>query len=374
LSTGPNLRVAFVANYASHSQVDLYNALSRHDDLSVKVFYLRNLPPGRQWKEQRNIEHDAQFIREIRWNPYFYWSPGLIGALSNFKADVVVVTQYASIGMQAVMYWCALRIKKWIFWSESPGVAFTELPIFRTEILRRGFRKVALLPLKLRPAAVWGISAEATKIFAEISGVPSRQIPYYFDQTALRKVPVRKWSSGRPFTFLYAGKLVERKGFDILARAVELLVAEGQNFRVLVAGDGPLKDAPMDAAAAARIEFLGFREIDQMPDVYASADALVFPSRYDGWGLPVAEAMASALPVIGSVGSACAREVLVDGSGGIAVPAQDVSALATAMRRWIINAAAVPEMGAIARAKIEIFDTTHGAATVSAALREVVSR
>jgi len=111
---------------------------------------------------------------------------------------------------------------------------------------------------------------------------------------------------------------------DALARAPEL--------RLALVGDGPQR-AMLAARAeklglAGRVRFLGALPPDELPDLYASADAFVFPSVTDTQGLVLAEALAAGLPIVAAE-SEVAREVLA-GHGRLA-PAQ-AEALAAALR------------------------------------------
>jgi glycosyltransferase involved in cell wall biosynthesis len=79
-----------------------------------------------------------------------------------------------------------------------------------------------------------------------------------------------------------------------------------------------------------QVRFLGFVPADELPLYYATATALVYPSLYEGFGLPPLEALASGLPVVTSDARAV-REVV--GDAAICVPAMDAVALAGALVR-----------------------------------------
>ena len=74
----------------------------------------------------------------------------------------------------------------------------------------------------------------------------------------------------------------------------------------------------------------GFVEFDDMPALYSMARALVFPSRYESFGIPIVEAMASGCPVITATTSACPE---VAGDAAILVDPDDAEGLADAMYR-----------------------------------------
>ena len=85
----------------------------------------------------------------------------------------------------------------------------------------------------------------------------------------------------------------------------------------------------------------------RLAELYAAADLFVLPSRYEGFGMAYAEAIAHGLPVIGTTAGAIPDTV--PASAGVLIPPDDVSALAAALRRLIENAAERAVLAAGAR-------------------------
>jgi len=78
------------------------------------------------------------------------------------------------------------------------------------------------------------------------------------------------------------------------------------------------------------IQFLGFVHREELPEIYALAEGLIFPTHSDPWGLVVNEAMACGLPVIVTSVAGCTLDLVQDGWNGFVVPPRDASALARA--------------------------------------------
>jgi glycosyltransferase involved in cell wall biosynthesis len=108
-------------------------------------------------------------------------------------------------------------------------------------------------------------------------------------------------------------------------------VARSPGIRLAVVGDGPhrgaLEERSRREGIAQRVCFVGALPPEKMPDVYASADAFVFPSLTETQGLVLAEAMAAGLPVV-AADSDVSRDVL-DPGGRVA--AADAASMAAAL-------------------------------------------
>ena len=158
---------------------------------------------------------------------------------------------------------------------------------------------------------------------------------------------------------LAVGRLVEKKGFDVLLDAAARLTVP---FSLRIVGDGPQRPALLAAieelGLAGRVELCGLRTHDRLPAEYAAADLVVVPSvvdrNGDRDGLPnvVLEAMASMRPVVASdvagIGSA-----VTDGEAGVLVPPGDAAALASALDALGRRAAVRQALGERARARAE---------------------
>lgn len=142
-----------------------------------------------------------------------------------------------------------------------------------------------------------------------------------------------------PLRLLAVGRLVEKKGFDVL---VEALRHVDVPVRLRIVGEGPQRDRLARAISAAGLQTVvdlrGALSHAELPDEYAAADVVVAPSLTDAEGdrdgLPnvVLEAMASGRPVVAGDAGAVSSGV-VDGVTGLLVPPGESAALASAIAR-----------------------------------------
>jgi glycosyltransferase involved in cell wall biosynthesis len=134
--------------------------------------------------------------------------------------------------------------------------------------------------------------------------------------------------------------LEPRKNFTGLIAAFNRLAAAGlpDLHLVIAGGKGWLYDDIFAAAAASpvsqRIHLPGFVADEDLPALYSLADLFAFPSHYEGFGIPVLEAMACATPVVCADNSSLPE---VAGDAALLVPAADSQALADALHRLLID-------------------------------------
>jgi glycosyltransferase involved in cell wall biosynthesis len=139
--------------------------------------------------------------------------------------------------------------------------------------------------------------------------------------------------------FYYPATVAPHKGHPILLAATRLLHARGLHFQVILSGHGTdALAANPDVADLAlfqsgTVQGLGYVDAATVEENYLQASAVVLPSLYEGFGLPLAEAMAHGAPVICSDLAAYSEQIDRLGAAEFAriVPAGDAGALSEAM-------------------------------------------
>lgn len=164
---------------------------------------------------------------------------------------------------------------------------------------------------------------------------------------------------------LFVGNPKPHKNLERLRAAFAAVAAPGAT---LVIAGGAAR--PSHAAPDRRIVELGRVSVNDLPFLYRGAAALLFPSLYEGFGLPVAEAMAAGTPVIASSTAAVAE---VAGEAALLVDPLDVAGWSAAIARLL----AEPELGralaARGRERAESFRWEHTARRTLEAYRAVLA-
>jgi glycosyltransferase involved in cell wall biosynthesis len=337
---------------------------------------------------------------------------GLLGQLVLDKADVTLLTddggQAVTLAEEFPTFRCiALGVRSGIIWEQLMlpvhlarghydvhlAGANNGLPMVRA----RGTKYVLvvhdLIPLLfprayLTPRPAWAvkylIASVVSMIRADhiiaVSQHTRRDVWRWFRRSSVSvlypAVPARAEEteldrSDLPMSyFVYNGGNEWRKNFDILLEAFAGLVNElVADVSLVVLGRG--YDAEVDRVRALglskRVLFLGYVSDEAKAGIIKGARALVYPSRYEGFGLPILEGMALGVPVVCGSGSSLDE---VGGTAVIRVNVLDHRALADGMRRSLsVDRAAYAAMG---YAQLDRLRGERSAANVGEVLREAL--
>lgn len=219
-------------------------------------------------------------------------------------------------------------------------------------------RKTEPVDLVRRGRAARCVVACNTDVARDLAAanVDARLLPHGVDLTRFRPAPK---PGGHSLRLLAVGRLVPKKGFDVLLRAAATLAGA---WSLRIVGDGPERDRlerlARDLSIRERVRFSGATTHDALPSIYGGADIVVVPSVEDRTGdrdgLPnvVLEAMASGRPVVASA-IAAIDQAVDHRHTGLLVPPGRWAALGTAIRALASSPARQVAMGRSGRAVVE---------------------
>ncbi len=135
---------------------------------------------------------------------------------------------------------------------------------------------------------------------------------------------------------LIAARLSREKNIGSAIEAMQTVISEHPKAGLIITGDGPeemkLKKLVAKLGLEKNVVFEGWQ--DDLFGYYKTADALVLPSYYEGYGMVAVEALAAQCPVI-MTDVGCAGDVIIDPENGLVVPVGDTPALAYAIGRVV---------------------------------------
>ncbi|MGE3471691.1 MAG: glycosyltransferase family 4 protein [Vicinamibacterales bacterium] len=195
-------------------------------------------------------------------------------------------------------------------------------------------------------AAARGVVVTSAATVASLApyAVPAERIAVVLPGTA--HVPLARGTRGTtpafadaPVELLMVATLTPRKGHDILAEALGRLPRH--SWRLTCAGSTTMSPPTTAAFTTAmvrhgladRVTLAGDLDESALAAAYDRADVFVLPTRHEGYGMAVAEAVARGLPVVSTPTGAIPD--LVDETSGVLVPVDDPAALAAALHRLV---------------------------------------
>ena len=201
------------------------------------------------------------------------------------------------------------------------------------------------------PGRVVTTSHTTARVLMSDYGVPERRL--IVAPPGTDKVPPARGSGSGPLALLAVGASVPRKGYDVLIAALATL--RDLPWRLTIVGDrtrDPVTAQRVEADIARldlvpRITLAGAVSDEKLDALYDGADVFVLASRYEGYGMGFAAAIARGLPVVGTDAGAIPEAVPAD--AGILVPPDNVPALAAALYRLITDPGERGRLAAAAR-------------------------
>jgi len=293
--------VVIVGSFPKLQRVLQYDTLSEYLRRKLLVVYLRRLPYGRRWKDRPEIKHRHLFLREMRIYKHFFFNRGVLALFRNKKPALVIFSQYATPTSFMLALFCLIQKIPFVLWAERPGVTpEAELGIL-SSILTKMVRKCLLTPFNFGAAEIWPVGPLAEESYRNLL---NRQrefciVPLPLNLNDFTKIGIRNEVNCNNLRFVYVGELSKRKGFDLVLMAFETIAKKFNNYTLNVYGDGEAR-SELEALSEINplIVYHGFKELKEIPNVYAGTDIAICPSRHDGWGNNIIEALAAGTYVI----------------------------------------------------------------------------
>lgn len=218
------------------------------------------------------------------------------------------------------------------------------LPAYRSALFVRAYTHLVAEAAKRAKAVITDSQASKRDIL-RLLGIPPERVDAVYLAADEKFVPVkdenrlaalcRRYNLPSSY-FLYLGGFDQRKNVPTLLRAFALLGSRKVN--LVIAGKLPKRETSLfsdprrlvcELGLEKEVIFTGWIPEEDKPALYSGALAFVFPSLYEGFGLPVLEAMTCGTPVIASDRTSLPEVV---GEGGILVDPEDVEEIAKAMK------------------------------------------
>lgn len=320
-------------NMPSFHQDGLFNTLSDGGEVDLGVVFARETTEDRLllgWTEAvRHYSHSflrgrSKLLDAVR------------VAWSKRRRLHIVSGIWAEPSFAVALCVLALARSRFVVYAEAPDPA-RALGRMRA-FLRRSFAGW----VAKRAIGFLAVSHFAEQFYTQLGFARERVYPFgYFQTHHIRMESPARLTADERKEVIFVGQLIPRKGVDLLLEAMRPLFYDYPDLRLSVIGGGSEAQA-LEAAAHSlgigdRVNFEGTLRSDRIYRRLASADVLVLPSRWDGWGMVVNEALSAQVPVI--VSDRCgAADLIQHGVNGFVFRSEDVEDLRRCLRRFLGNA------------------------------------
>jgi glycosyltransferase involved in cell wall biosynthesis len=339
-------RVTVVSPEPTPYRAPLFDRIA--DQLDLTVIYAARTVAGRDWTVP--LRHRAVFLRGLRLPGLrralrhdYPVSPDIVRALRESQPDVVVISGWSTFASQAAVVWSRARGVPYVLHVESHDLE--PRPRWRRVVkgsiatpILRGAASVLVVGSAARDSVV-ARGATNVRVFANTIDA----------ERWIRRAETLPRAQHERIVVLSVGRAVPEKGFDVLEAA-----ARGA-------------DVELDLVT-------GGLDEEELAQRYVDADIFALLSWHEPWGVVVNEAAASALPLVLSDRVGASRDLLRDAENGFLVPAGDVSAAATALRRLSGDPDLRRRMGARSRELVRAWGYEPSVESFVAAVREAAAR
>lgn len=247
----------------------------------------------------------------------------LLALLDELRPSAVVISGYAHGAMRSAARWCRRNRAASILLSDSHRVDRRRLPwkewakrawvsrYFDAAFTAGALSAAYAQELGIRASRIWRGYDVVDNMFFEQGADAARARSTRFP--AELELPDR--------VFLYVGRFNPEKNLHALLDAmVDYRACAGDRaWGLVLVGSGPQAaalEAQIRSMSRGSAALIGFKQIDELPQVYAAAAGLILPSLSEPWGLVVNEAMASGLPILASNRVGASLDLVFPGING----------------------------------------------------------
>jgi glycosyltransferase involved in cell wall biosynthesis len=373
-------RLLILTEIIAPYRIPVFNALAAREEVDLHVVFLSETDAGlRQWHVYLDeIQFSYEILKSFRRRIAGFnvlLTRGVSAAIERADPGVIVAGGYSYVAMWEAKRWARARGIPLLLWSESNSQD-ARRNLWPVEFAKRKFIQACqgyVVPGKSAAEYLASFGVGKEKISLAPNAVDVKRFATSAE-LARRDLRGRKRLGLPAQYFLYVGRFVKSKGiYDLLNAYAKLPDKIRYRVGLVFVGDGEERNELMRRSRDLRagcIMFPGFVQRDELPDYYANAIALVFPTYSDPWGLVVNEAMACGIPVIATDAAGSIADMVCDGMNGYVVGAADADRLSQAMLKLVSDSELCRRMGQASAARSQCFTPQVWAEGVVRALRD----
>lgn len=337
-------KIILITPILQHYRLTFYEKLSKAGaDYELQVFYGYKLRDDGRPGYDGKTKFFSRGFREYKFNIYPFkivYNKGMVKAVKEADPDIVILQGIAGdITNRRVVSWARRKKKKIIIWAcgWEPGKAKGLLLSFKNFLVSTFFRKADYFLTYSTKASKYVINMGISESVVETcyNGIETDVLDEKRDSIINESLQIRKRFLLEGYiSFLYVGGLIHEKKVDLLIEAFLKLKRLYTNIKLLIIGDGPLREKVEEMLKKAddeNIFYLG-RIIENVDPYFAASDCFVLPGV---GGLALNQAMYWGKPCIVSEADGTEDDLVIDGISGYRFKKNNLESLISAMERRI---------------------------------------
>lgn len=305
------MRIVIITNIPAPYRVQAWNEVAHILKDNFLVLFCSHSEPNRKWNVP-TIKFKHLFLKENFHEKsdgvtFVHNNPDIWNHLNNFRPDVVITGGFNPTMLYGFAY-CLFRNKKHIPMSDAWEASERNLT-FLHKLMRKVIYKMshAFLACSLKGKAYF----QSYKLKPD-----SIYISHYtIDNSAPdQSNTIYK----RNYDLMFSGQFAARKNPLFFIDVAKRLLQLKPQLKVLILGDGPMKEIILNELNKANIDFdyPGYASQEELPVFYASAKLFLFPTAFDAWGVVANEALNAGTPVLVTPFAGCSEELVIDNHNG----------------------------------------------------------
>ena len=293
--------------YREETHILLYKKLQNN----YSVFYCAKDEPNRMWKIG-NSDYNKTFLKKsiLKFKKgTIYLNTDIINELKKFNPDIIITAGFSPTMLLSFL-WAKFRNKK--------HIAFTDGTIDSEKYLGKMHRWVRKFVFRYTDGFI-GASKKSLELYASynISNEKMFLSPLCINNEEYK---VTKGIQ-KKYDIIYSAQFIDRKMPFFFINVLKL-INDSIPLKVILIGSGELKEEMLKRLDELNIDYSypGYIQQEQLPLIYGSAKILLFPTKFDAWGIIANEACAAGIPVITCENAGAANELIISEYNGYVLP------------------------------------------------------
>ena len=316
-------KILIIINTITPYQLDFFDELNRRVKLNV-IFHSKNYKNYNFNYKEKNY----QFFLEQKKNPVKF----IKILINNFQPDLILIGGYRLKYNSKIIPFLKKRNIKFFYWLEN---------LNSKNYLKYKLVKY-LIGKKIKSSnGVLAVGNNAKKIYSEYT----KNVINFPYSIKVPKIKKKNFFHKKKINFLFVGQLIDRKGLGYIFSAFnKLSKKEKEKLSLNIVGEGNLiGKLKQFSKINTYTKYHGFLFGKNLSKIYKKSDVLLFPSKFDGWGVVPLEAMLNSLSLIISKTSGIS-EILKNKNNGFLIEPNE-TALYKALKKCLNNKSMIKKQG-----------------------------